>query len=186
MPIDRDRFFVKARANPFGGTMKQSQVDGVNAILDGWEKQFVNGDKRWLAYMLATAKWETNSSMQPVREAYFLGEKNGKAEAFRKTLRYYPFYGRGLPQLTWEDNYRKMGDALGIDLVKNPDRALDPDIAVKIMFEGMTKGMFTGVGLSRYFNDTTDDPVNARRIVNGTDKAEEIAEIHYAFWSALT
>ncbi len=49
----------------------------------------------------------------------------------------------------------------------------------------MTAGLFTGVGLPRYFNATTDDPVNARRIINGMDRAWEIAQIHYAFLVGL-
>ena len=51
----------------------------------------------WCAYGLATAWWETNKTMQPVREAYWL------SEAWRKpNLRYYPHYGRGYVQLTWK------------------------------------------------------------------------------------
>lgn len=185
MPIDRTRFFVKARSNPFGGMLKQGQVNGCNAILDGWERQFVNGDKRWLAYMLATAKWETQHSMQPVREAYYLGEPE-PAESYRKTLRYYPHYGRGYVQLTWEDNYRKEGDRLGIDLLSDLDKALDPDIAAKVMFDGMEHGIFTGAGLPLYFSAKTNNPKGARAIINGTDHDEDVADIYYGFWSALT
>jgi hypothetical protein len=143
-------------------------------------------DIRWLAYMLATAKWETNATMQPVREAYWLGED------WRRThLRYYPFYGRGLVQLTWEKNYRRMAMLLGVDLPGHPDLALDLRIAVAIMFEGMLKadshiGDFTDLSLEQFFNDTTDDPVGARGIINGTDKAGEIAEIHAGFLAGLT
>jgi hypothetical protein len=50
----------------------------------------------------------------------------------------------------------------------------------------MKGGMLTGVGLPRYFNDTTDDPVNARRIVNGTDRANDIAVIHAGFLAGLS
>jgi putative chitinase len=32
-----------------------------------------------------------------------------------------------------------------------------------------------------YFNDVTDDPVGARKIINGTDKAELIAGYHRGF-----
>ncbi len=148
-------------------------------------------DLRWLAYMLATDKHETNATMQPVREAYWLSEE------WRKThLRYWPYYGRGLPQLTWEDNYRKMSNALqgqfpGLDLINNPDDALRMDVAVAVLFEGMLKaetgvGDFTGLSLEMFFNDTTNDPVGARKIINGTDKAQLIAGYHYDFLTALS
>lgn len=185
MMIDRDIFFAKVRAQPFNGSMKQEQVDGCNTILDQWEKRTPTGDRRWLAYMLATPFWETNHTMQPVREAYYLGEDSGRAEAFRKTLRYYPFYGRGLVQLTWEFNYAKQSKKLGIDLVSNPDRVLEPEIAVEIMFSGMRDGDFTGVGLPHYFNDLRDDPLNARRVINAMDHAEDIAAIHASFLSGI-
>lgn len=178
--IDRKFFFDAIRANAFGGTLTQGQVDGLNAILDAWEARSDMSDRRWLAYMLATAKWETNSTMQPVREAYWLSEE------WRQTnLRYYPWYGRGYVQLTWEANYLKMEQLLGVALTKNLDLALEPRIASLIMFEGMKGGMFTGVGLAHYFNSTVDDPVGARKIINGTDHDQDIARIHGAFLGAL-
>lgn len=44
----------------------------------------------------------------------------------------YKFRGRGAIQLTGRDNYTKAGDALGLDLVNNPDLAKDPENAAKI------------------------------------------------------
>ena len=45
------------------------------------------------------------------------------------------FKGRGFIQLTGRSNYTKYSKALGLgtELVKNPDRANDPDIAAKIL-----------------------------------------------------
>ena len=88
-----------------------------------------------IAYVLATAKWETNHTFKPVKEAYWLSEKWRK-----KNLRYYPYYGRGLVQITWKKNYEKFGKLLGIDLVDNPDLALKPDVAVFILVYGMMSG----------------------------------------------
>lgn len=182
--IDRATFYDIARKKLYGGTITQSQVDGMNAVLDEWEKRKLT-DLRWLAYMLATDKHETNATMQAVREAYWLSEEWRKAH-----LRYWPFYGRGLVQLTWEENYRKMGKFLGLPLVDNPDLALEIGAAVLVMFEGMLKaetsvGDFTGQSLEMYFNDAKDDPVGARKIINGTDKAQLIAGYHYDFLAAL-
>ena len=41
----------------------------------------------------------------------------------------------------------------------------------------MKKGRFTGRRLADYFTDTQEDWFNARRIVNGTDKAVIIKDI---------
>jgi hypothetical protein len=60
-------------------------------------------------------------------------------------------------------------------LLKDPDQALDPQIAYKIMSVGMRKGCFTGKKLSDYINQNGSDYVNARRIINGTDQADKIA-----------
>lgn len=182
--IDRTVFYDIARRKLYGGTLTQGQVDGINAVLDEWEKRKLT-DLRHLAYMLATDKHETNATMQAVREAYWLSEEWRKAH-----LRYWPYYGRGLVQLTWEANYRKMGQFLELPLVDNPDLALDLGAAVQIMFEGMLKaetavGDFTGHSLEMYFNDGKDDPVGARKIINGTDKARLIASYHYDFLAAL-
>jgi putative chitinase len=77
-----------------------------------------------------------------------------------------------------------------IDLEEGSDRALQLDIAVAVMFEGMLDadssfGDFTGVALDDFFNERTDDPVNARKIINGLDRAELIAGYHRQFLTAL-
>jgi hypothetical protein len=180
--IDRDRFFKAVRSGPFVGVMNQRQVDGCNAILDAWEARKDMQDPRWLAYMLATAKWETAHTMQPVEE---IGKGRGRPYGV-PTADGRVFYGRGYVQLTWATNYAKMAALTGADLVGHPELALEPKIASLIMFEGMKSGLFTGVGLPRYFNGTVDDPVNARRIINGTDRAADIAAIHAGFLEALT
>ena len=141
-----------------------------NAILKyGLEKKLLRNE---LAYVLATAYWETGRTMKPVKEAYWLSEDWRK-----KNLRYYPWYGRGFVQLTWEANYKKAGDKLGVDLIKNKDLALDPDIAAKILVDGMIEGWFTGKKLSDYITLKKSDFVEARRIINGVDKKNEIADI---------
>jgi putative chitinase len=182
--IDRKVFFDIARKRLFGNTLTQGQVAGIDAVLDEWEKRKLT-DLRWLAYMLATDKHETNATMLAVREAYWLSEEWRKAH-----LRYWPYYGRGLVQLTWRENYDKMGKFLNLPLADNPDLALDLGAAVQVMFEGMLKaetgvGDFTGRCLEQFFNDQKDDPVGARAIINGTDKAQLIAGYHHDFLVAL-
>lgn len=125
-----------------------------------------------LAYVLATTEWETNRTFEPVREAYWLSESWRK-----KNLRYYPWYGRGFVQLTWEANYVKAGKRLGVDLTTNPDKAMDPEIAAEILVVGMLEGWFTNKKLGDYITLQKSNFKEARRIVNGTDKAQEIADL---------
>lgn len=184
--IDRHRFFTSVRHTLFGAdnTLTQDQVDGCNALLDGFEKRYPNGDLKWLAYYLATAYWETNQTMQPVREAYWMSE-----EWRRKNLRYWPWYGRGYVQLTWESNYKRESqpDRTGVDLIsgENREKALEPETAAQILFVGMEHGDFGGGGMARYFSSTTERSVDARALVNGTDHAHEIADIYWKFKAAL-
>lgn len=179
--MDRKVFFDEVRASLFNGTLSQGQVDGLNAILDEWERRKW-GDLRWLAYMLATAYHEVARTMQPIEEyGHGAGHEYGKPDPVTGEV----YYGRGLVQLTWKANYQKMSALVGVDLVTNPAMALQLPIAVQIMFDGMRDGLFTGVGLQRYFNPALDDPFNARRIINGTDCAEQIASYHARFLKAL-
>lgn len=194
--IDRARFFAGIRQQPFPGKLTAGQVSGTEAILDEWERRGMT-DLRWLAYMLATAKWETNHTMQPIHEeggpAYWkrmydpqgsrpaLAKRNGNTKPGDGAR----FCGRGYVQLTWRNNYRRLGNLIGQPLEDNPDLAMKPDIAAEIMFEGMKGGIFTGKKLADYFNAKTTDWINARRIINGTDRASEIAGIAKQFYADL-
>jgi predicted chitinase len=98
------------------------------------------------------------------------------------------YCGRGYVQLTWKNNYLRMGNLIGENLVDNPDLAMRPDIAVKIMFIGMTsevKNTFSGVNLQKYFNENNEDWVGARHVINGTDHAELLAETSQKFYDNL-
>lgn len=127
--------------------------------------------KAQIAYVLATVEHETNDTFKPVRESYWLGEWA------RKRLRYYPYYGRGYVQLTWKFNYQGYSKILGIDLVKNPDRAMEPAIACFVLVHGFKEGIFTGRKITDYIRPGKTDPIGARRCINGTDKAGKIAAI---------
>ncbi len=132
-----------------------------------------------MAYVLATTDWETGHTFEPVREAYWKDE-----DWRRRNLRYYPYYGRGYVQLTWEDNYRKYADILGIDLVKNPDLALEPQTALFILVHGFKTGAFTGKKITDYIRAGKTDFINARRCINALDRAEEIAALAEKFLKA--
>jgi putative chitinase len=175
----------------FGGELSQPQVDGINTILEAWEK-YGDDDPRKLAYILATAKHETANTMQPVRETLAKTDakakeiltkawKAGKLPWVKKDYWSSGFFGRGFVQLTHAANYEKAGKALGIDLVANPSRAMDPTISAAILVRGMMEGWFTGKKLADYPHDF----IESRRIVNGTDKAQLIAGYAYRFLDAI-
>jgi predicted chitinase len=160
----------------FAGKMVQSQIEGIEHIIKEFNKAG-HTDKRWLSYILATVFHETGKKMQPVKE--FGGEK------YLRSKVYYPWYGRDLVQTTWEANYKKVKAATGIDVIKNPDLIGQMPLAATVAVLFMTKGWYTGKKLSDYFN-AKSDPINARRIINGKDKAELIAGYYETFLKALT
>jgi hypothetical protein len=195
--MDRPTFFAAVRRSPFRGTLTQQQVAGMNAVLDEWDRRHPRGDTRWLAYFLATDFHETNATMQPIREMggtdYFRrmydirGDRPNVARELGNTIvgDGVRFHGRGYVQLTGRRNYTRASRAVGVDLVANPDAAMRPDIAAQIAFLGMVEGWFTGKKLADYFNTAVTDWKGARRIINGTDRADLIAGYAIAFHGAL-
>jgi hypothetical protein len=199
--IDRQFFFDTVRDALFKGTLSQPQVEGMMAILNFWEARMPEADLRWLGYILATAYHETAYTMQPVREtlaatdaraietlenAYASGKLSWvKTPYWRPDEDGKSWLGRGLVQLTHKRNYEAMSELTGIDLVAEPDRAMEMDTAVSILIEGMVQGSFANHKLADHLNETTDDWMNARRIVNGTDRAEKLADYGKTFLAAI-
>jgi hypothetical protein len=187
--IDRAIYFDAVRETLFSGALTQQQVDGQNILLSLWEYEGTGSpmdDERWLGYCLASVYWETGTRMWSCRE---VGQGKGMDYGVTDPETGNVFYGRGLVQLTWKDNYRKASAALGLieerDLVWHPDMTLDSLISARILYRGMAEGWFTGKRLNDYFSDSEHDPVNARKIVNGLDHAEDIAALFDAFMSAI-
>jgi Chitinase class I len=152
------------------------QVSGCSDIIDAFYN--ANGtDLRKLAYILGTVYHETAKKMQPVKE--FGGEK------YLRSKVYYPYYGRDLVQTTWKANYEKVKKFIGVDVVANPDLIGIMPLSARVAVVFMFKGWYTGKKLDDYFNDKVEDWINARRIINGMDKAKEIALIAQKFYECL-
>lgn len=134
------------------------------------------------AYVLATTQWETAHTFKPVKEAFWLNE--GWRE--RNLKRYYPYYGRGYVQLTWKKNYEKYADIMQEDLVNDPDLALLPEIALFILCHGFKHGVFTGHTLEQWVSSHGIDYMNARRCINGVDKALEIADLAEEYFEEIS
>lgn len=177
-------FFSEIRKSPFGGSLSQTAVDSVNAIIAAFH-QYGDDDNRKLAYILATAFHESDR-FKTMREyasgAAYEGRKdlgNTQKGDGRK------YAGRGFVQLTGRRNYADWSNRLGLDLLSNPDLVMDRTIAARILVEGMMRGTFTGKGLSSYIDASKTDFANARRTVNGTDRAALIAGYAKSFLKAL-
>jgi hypothetical protein len=179
MKFDHEKFFDSYR-DAFG-SLTQPKVDGIESLLTSLEADTDVNDERWAAYMFATVKHECADQWKPIEEyGKGAGHPYGKpktvtgADGQSYTNKY---YGRGYVQLTWDYNYKKMSDALGLNdsLYIHPEEALQPDIAYKIMSYGMRKGSFTGKKLGDYIHNSSCDYRNARRIINALDKADLIA-----------
>lgn len=185
--MDTSSFFDSVRSSVFGGSLKQSQVDGLNLIVAEGDKRGVNNE--YLAYILATAAHETAYTMQPIAE---YGRGRGRKYGVPDPVTGQTYYGRGYVQLTWKFNYEKASKVLGVDFVRNPDLVMTPRHAVRILFQGMKEGWFTGKSLSDYLDGVDEDYredlrefSNARRIVNGTDKQVQIGQLAIKFETAL-
>jgi len=193
--LNRAAFFATVRMRL--GSLNQSQVEGFGVLLDAID----GAPLAHQAYMLATAWHETAATMHPIKEmggpSYFTkmydvaGNRTKLCIANGNTCagdgpRY---CGRGFVQLTWKNNYARAGAELGIDLVGNPDLAMAPGPAARIMRQGMTEGWFSGKKLSDYLPSqgvaTHDQYVAARRIINGSDRAELVEDYAQHFERAL-
>lgn len=194
--FDRAKFFNGYRK--YFGPMDSDLVNSLDTLLNQIEKderfraaKDVRTPRRQLAYCLATFKWETAHTFKPIKEyggsAYFnrrygpqtkVGKQLGNIKAGDGAR----FCGRGFVQLTGRSNYFKAGKFVGVDLINNPEKACNPDIAYRIAVEGMLEGWFTGKRLSHYFADgKLPQWEQARRIINGMDKASKIASIARQF-----
>jgi predicted chitinase len=199
--MNRETFFAAMRRDIAGGSLTRGQVCGTEAILDHVAAHCAGLDRRFLAYMLATAWHESAATMQPVRETLSRSD-DGAIAILRKAFvagrlpwvkkPYWErdrdgksWLGRGLVQLTHKANYARIGRAIGVDLLAAPARAMEMDVAVTILATGMIEGLFTGNKLADYFCGEKADWENARRIITGPESMETVANYGRCFYAAL-
>ena len=141
------------------------------------------------AYVLATA-WHETGGMRWLKEIWGPTSAQKRYEGRSDLGNTRPgdgkrYMGRGFVQITGKRNYTDWTKRLGIDLISDPDKAMQPTIAATILVDGMRLGTFTGKKLRDYINGSLVDYINARRVVNGTDRANMIAEYATEFDAAL-
>lgn len=190
-------FFDKLRSGIMGPKLDDDEVSGTTAILEAMAGLPVS----WVAYALATAWHETAHTMQPIKEyggpKYFFRMYDPQGERpvlAKRNGNIHPgdgvkFCGRGYVQLTWRTNYERAGKLLGVDLIGDPDLAMNKDVAALIMRHGMRDSWFTRKGFKDYLpaNGTATRAhfQAARRIINGADKSDLIAGYALQFQDAL-
>lgn len=204
--MDRSVFYGVLRKGPlFSGGLNQFQVDGTEALLNEMDRHRLD---LWEAStILANVYHETGGYMYPIKETVFPSHKDknpSDAEVIRRLDAAYAkgklpwvkapywrdgWFGRGQIQLTLEPNYKKMSAVVGFDLVKQRDRALEPEVSARVAVVGMIEGMFTGKGLRDYsFPEDLSNGwrSNPRRIVNGNDGTDaKVKEHAYDFHRAM-
>lgn len=190
MALDR-AFFDAVRSTLADGKLTQHQVDVFNQIGWAWDRygDKLGYDQYRLAYVLATA-WHETGRFKWLKEIWGPTSAQKRYEGRTDLGNTQPgdgkrFMGRGLVHITGRRNYTDWAKRLGIDIVADPERAEELPIAARILVDGMVEGTFTGRKLQHYINSDGTDFVGARRIVNGTDKAELIAGYAEKFSAAL-
>ena len=186
--MNRALFFDSIR--PMFGPLSAEQVGGIETLLGAWEK-YGTKDLRHLAYIFATVHHETGKMMVPVRECFAKTDKAARHCVRRR--RYgkpeppwgHVYYGRGRVQNTWLENYKKLRERFSVDYVHYPDLLLDNAYDAPVTIIGHLEGIWTTKRLSDYIKGDKCDYRNARRIVNGRDKARKIAKYARKYEQAL-
>lgn len=193
---DPSAFFGVIRDCGLFDPLRQSQVDGLNRLLSAFA--LARWPVAFAAYGLATPYHEGDRAMQPIKErgghkyldkydtgrlALILG--NTPEDDDDGQL----YCGRGDVMITGLRNYQWGSKVTGFDLVKNPELALDPAISATLLVEGLESGAYTGRKLADYLPSpgpaTRKQFREARRCVNGTDRADRIAGYAVSFQTAL-
>lgn len=143
-----DLFLNQIEKN-FGKKLSPTQRQSIMNVINYFQDNYSGYNYQYLLYILANNKWETMHRWIPVVEKRASRIKQPLVFAWQERYWYTGFMGRGKTQITWIDNYRKftpicqlkLGDPT-IDLVKNPEKAMDDMISTIIMVEGMMQGLF--------------------------------------------
>ena len=177
MRFDRKKFYALFRPwfkKTHGTSLSADTVAGLNFILD-----CIENDPEWtnlnqVANFLAQTGHESMWLWKPVKEKR--GRSGTRIRAIQDKYWGTGYFGRGIVQLTHLRNYQIFGKLLKIALVANPDLALDPRVSYLVAAIGMRKGLFTGKKLGDFIKPgKTPDYKGARKVVNGTDRDDDIA-----------
>lgn len=205
--MDRAKFYAALRkdgSDAFGSRLSAKTVAGMEGILDAFVTHG-DGHQKTLAYALSTTRGEVGRNMQPVREGsaktnagairavQALARRRGPNSAVAKYVQPagpygHVYYGRAQMQLTWLENYRSSSDDAGFDLVKYPDKMLDPLTSSRVLIRGLMDGRWNGrgKGIAFYLRPGGEDDLKgARRTVNVTDEWRKFGSYYRVFMKAI-
>lgn len=159
-----------------------------------------------LAYLLATAKVESDYSLErweadyvcgdagvkyknkPCQSAinYYCSTQGGKVNYCKGDLdkRGLPYFGRGLIQITWKDNYDKYGKKIGVDLVNNPEKIFVPENSYNVAVAYLNEKRYKAQKSTFDYVDE-GNLTQARKTVNGGTKGLSEINTAYGFWKNL-
>ena len=177
-----------------GGTTKFP--DSLKQVLKFMQKDPKINNAKEAAYLLATAKSESDYSLTrweadylcgpkgvpyidkpcPAALDYYRSNRGGKSNYYAKGVDStgVPYFGRGLIQLTNPGNYFSYGRDIGVDLYGDGDKALIPENSYKIASTYLDKRTF------KYVN--TGNLTMARKSVNGGTKGVQRTNDSYYRW----
>ena len=199
--INKESFF-----NKYPYSLNSKKEYAISYLLDKFDEcdKFTRISE--MAYFLATTKLETADTFLPVIEGYYMSgnriqklynyyQKNNPKTLktiFPNGINYPTYEGRGYVQITHNFNYLKHRDYIldkfNVDIFTNPDAILNnKDVAFEICQTGMFNRnlSFTGKVMSDYFTDNGYDFLHARKIINGMNAAQEIAEYAKKFFNII-
>ena len=184
LTINKDIFFKEYKKN-FNGILNKS-VEGLSNLIElcNFKKPF--DDVRQLAYFFATIKHETALSFKPIREygnanyfikRYFLNPIQRRWLNNKSSSDAVKYCGRGYAMITGRGNYERFAKYLNIDIINKPELCLTTEVAFEILVYGFKNGAFAqGHNIDYYINENKCNYLDARKIINGTDKKNLVAK----------
>jgi predicted chitinase len=158
-----------------------------------------------VAWLLATAKVESDYSLQRWESDYLCGKAGVPydKQPCQRAINYYrstdgkknyfdlgtdkngmAYFGRGLIQLTGKSNYDRYGKLIGVDLVKDGDKAMIPKNSYRIASEYFARKRGSAKKSVNDYVDEGDFPM-ARKRVKGSSKGWEDAKAEYDLWMSV-
>jgi predicted chitinase len=193
MPV---KFNINRAIQLFNATGGDTKFDSsLKQVLNFMQNDDNVSNKKEAAYLLATAKVESDYSLERWEADYLCGDKGVpyQGQPCQKALNYYrssdgkanyynkgvdsvgvPYFGRGLIQLTHNYNYEKYGDLIGVNLLEDGNKALLPKNSYKIASEYLNQKTF------KYVNK--GDLNRARKSVNGGTSGVSRTNLEYNRW----
>lgn len=168
-----------------GANISETQAEGFNAILKALNDE--GASLKQACFLLSVVLSETNRKMLPKEEDEYSDFyiQMYDIEGLRPTVAMRmgntvagdgeKYKQRGFLPVLGKTNYKTIGATIGVDLVQNPEKLMELDIASKALVKGVFEGTYTGYPLSKFINTRSTDYTNACRASKGLENAKKIS-----------